>query len=354
MQSVGLGPIAPAPAGSIGTRTGSTWVGHSVSAARRFVVRVVLAAAFLLAARGPRDRARPAGLGRGSRPATGRQHRRDRERPLRRRSRSCSATPPRASPTSREWDFGDGTQAHRQTPEHPYAEAGTYTVTLTVANEGGTSTASVKVRILARLDRRGPAVHGRGLLEAGDDAVLRRRVEPDDPQHRVRGAGPQHDDAEALQRLGSEPQRVPDAGAPPASIRQAGSRCCGATSIPAIASSPRAPTAVPSSRRPGRSGSPAGRSACSSCTASMRGSISGFTATADPAATNTFKVVTVSVEGPAVRRPPVDQRLRPHPEHPDVVFPVLPLPPPVPRPVRAQGLAQQVRRGHPVIAGGGR
>ncbi|MDI9395110.1 MAG: DUF3344 domain-containing protein, partial [Euryarchaeota archaeon] len=41
------------------------------------------------------------------------------------------------TPTSWHWDFGDGGSAIEQNAMHSYASAGTYTVTLTVANAGG-------------------------------------------------------------------------------------------------------------------------------------------------------------------------------------------------------------------------
>ncbi|MFA7198515.1 MAG: PKD domain-containing protein, partial [Methanoculleus sp.] len=42
------------------------------------------------------------------------------------------------TPTSWAWDFGDGTTATEQNPEHTYTTTGTYTVNLTVANDAGT------------------------------------------------------------------------------------------------------------------------------------------------------------------------------------------------------------------------
>jgi PKD repeat protein len=52
------------------------------------------------------------------------------------------------SPTSWSWDFGDGTTSTAQNPSHTYTVAGNYTVRLTVANSGGTSskTATITVR----------------------------------------------------------------------------------------------------------------------------------------------------------------------------------------------------------------
>jgi PKD repeat protein len=38
---------------------------------------------------------------------------------------------------SRSWNFGDGSSFHRDQPAHTYASAGTYTVQLTVTDNGG-------------------------------------------------------------------------------------------------------------------------------------------------------------------------------------------------------------------------
>ncbi|MDD1661496.1 MAG: PKD domain-containing protein, partial [Methanomicrobiales archaeon] len=45
------------------------------------------------------------------------------------------------SPSSREWDFGDGTTSSELFPLHMYASPGKYTVKLTVKNAGGSDTA---------------------------------------------------------------------------------------------------------------------------------------------------------------------------------------------------------------------
>ncbi|HEY6934447.1 MAG TPA: PKD domain-containing protein, partial [Marmoricola sp.] len=53
-------------------------------------------------------------------------------------------------PTSWTWRFGDGKTSVFQNPNHPYASAGTYNVTLTVTNAAGSSTtAAVPVTVTA-------------------------------------------------------------------------------------------------------------------------------------------------------------------------------------------------------------
>jgi PKD repeat protein/outer membrane protein assembly factor BamB len=43
-------------------------------------------------------------------------------------------------PTGWQWDFGDGTTSHHQSPSHLYTNPGNYTVTLTTGSSGGTNT----------------------------------------------------------------------------------------------------------------------------------------------------------------------------------------------------------------------
>ena len=45
-------------------------------------------------------------------------------------------------PTSWAWSFGDGNTSTLQNPSHTYVTAGTYTVTLTATNTGGSNTVS--------------------------------------------------------------------------------------------------------------------------------------------------------------------------------------------------------------------
>jgi PKD repeat protein len=53
------------------------------------------------------------------------------------------------TPTSRRWTFGDGSESSEISPAHDYQQPGTYTVTLTVANSGGSSVKSKFVTVAA-------------------------------------------------------------------------------------------------------------------------------------------------------------------------------------------------------------
>ena len=44
------------------------------------------------------------------------------------------------SPTSWAWDFGDGATSTEQSPSHSYTTAGSYAVSLTATNSGGSNT----------------------------------------------------------------------------------------------------------------------------------------------------------------------------------------------------------------------
>ena len=50
---------------------------------------------------------------------------------------------------SYSWDFGDGNTSTETSPTHTYAEAGTYTVALTVTNAGGSDTESEDITVEA-------------------------------------------------------------------------------------------------------------------------------------------------------------------------------------------------------------
>jgi len=51
------------------------------------------------------------------------------------------------SPTSWSWTFGDGGTSHSQNPSHTYTAAGTYSVTMTVSNQGGSDSVSHTVTV---------------------------------------------------------------------------------------------------------------------------------------------------------------------------------------------------------------
>ncbi|RMH03005.1 MAG: PKD domain-containing protein, partial [Planctomycetota bacterium] len=65
------------------------------------------------------------------------------------------------SPTSWNWDFGDGNTATAQNPSHTYAQPGLYTVTLTVGNAAGTDT---RVRVDYIQVDPGGGVSGEGFI----------------------------------------------------------------------------------------------------------------------------------------------------------------------------------------------
>jgi PKD repeat protein len=52
-----------------------------------------------------------------------------------------------ANPMEWSWNFGDGKSSMVRNPTHTYEKPGTYTITLTVSNSAGSSTAS-KVLII--------------------------------------------------------------------------------------------------------------------------------------------------------------------------------------------------------------
>ena len=65
------------------------------------------------------------------------------------------------SPTSRSWNFGDGTTSTLQNPTHTYANAGPYSVSLTVTNSAGSNTV-VKSVTVSSGGNGGSAANGSG------------------------------------------------------------------------------------------------------------------------------------------------------------------------------------------------
>lgn len=51
------------------------------------------------------------------------------------------------APLTYRWDFGDGTTSGEVSPSHTYASLGTYTVSLTLTNAGGTDTRTLTVQV---------------------------------------------------------------------------------------------------------------------------------------------------------------------------------------------------------------
>ncbi|MDD4150231.1 MAG: PKD domain-containing protein, partial [Bacteroidales bacterium] len=65
------------------------------------------------------------------------------------------------NPTSWTWDFGDGSGSNLENPTHTYSLPGTYTVSLTVSNDDGTSDPQIKTDYII--------IHEVPLIDAGDD-----------------------------------------------------------------------------------------------------------------------------------------------------------------------------------------
>jgi len=65
------------------------------------------------------------------------------------------------NPTSWTWDFGDGSGSNLESPTHTYSLPGTYTVSLTVSNDDGTSDPHIKTDYII--------IHEVPLIDAGDD-----------------------------------------------------------------------------------------------------------------------------------------------------------------------------------------
>lgn len=79
-----------------------------------------------------------------------------------------------SSPTAWSWNFGDGGTSSAQYPYHSYLAAGTFTVTLTASNAGGSSTASEKVVVSAPAG--GPSFDGSILLGSPEPTSIKANI----------------------------------------------------------------------------------------------------------------------------------------------------------------------------------
>jgi phosphatidylethanolamine-binding protein (PEBP) family uncharacterized protein len=86
------------------------------------------------------------------------------------------------SPTSWSWSFGDGSTSTIQNPTHAYSAAGSYAVTLTVSNAGGSSNASKTLTVNSAGTLVGD-VNGDGRVDMRDMGYVARRFMcvPGDP-----------------------------------------------------------------------------------------------------------------------------------------------------------------------------
>jgi len=71
------------------------------------------------------------------------------------------------SPTSRKWNFGDGTHSTAENPVHTYDKAGLYSVTLTVSNEKGSNTLTKTDYIIVSNVLNGPTANFSAPLTSG-------------------------------------------------------------------------------------------------------------------------------------------------------------------------------------------
>lgn len=298
MQSIAVGRIDPG-AGSTATRTGSTSLAHSVVAARRFVAFVVLAAAMFIAAAALASVVAPRAFAADPSPppeppvativVTGSVH--------------FAGQPvlfTDASPgdiASRTWDFGDGAQSHHRNPEHTYSDAGSYTVSLTIQTDVGTAVASVRVTIL------GAWAGGVQLYVAGTyskQATMRLCVAASNQMIRNMVYGEQ-DHTTATQKLynawgrGHNGYRTPAAGGVDPAGWQSMLRRYVDPGYRIFAAGSYGSALKQAARAIRLTGRPVGVFVAHGIHAWV---ISGFTATADPAVTNSYTVLSVSVEGP--------------------------------------------------------
>lgn len=79
-----------------------------------------------------------------------------------------------SSPTAWSWNFGDGSTSTTQYPYHTYLTAGTFTVTLTASNAGGSSIASQKVVVSAPANA--PSFDGSILLGSPEQTSIKANI----------------------------------------------------------------------------------------------------------------------------------------------------------------------------------
>ena len=253
-------------------------------------------------------------------------------------------------PDSRTWTFGDGDETStRRHPTHTYHDPGTYTVTLTVVNAAGTDVATATISILGEWTG-GVQVYRAGayskqatmrLCVAASVQMMRNMVY-NQSDHSLRYQSAYN----AYGRAHNGYVTPPAAGVDPAGM-QATLRRYVHPELP-----DRRRGGLHQCGQGGRAGDPPDRPAGQRVRhgrATCLGDL-GLHGHGRPGRHVGLRGLERQRRRPVVRRPPGDQRLRPGPERDDVGLPVRPLPDPVPRPVRAEGLAEPLRGGHPVRA----
>ncbi len=299
MQLTGLGQVGPAPAGSIDSHTGSTSLAHAAVAARKFVAFPGLVAALLLATAALATAIAPRALAADPSPSP--------EPPVASIGIAGSvhfAGQPVAFSdisagdiSSRTWDFGDGEQSHHRSPEHTYASAGSYTVTLTVQNDAGADVASVRIAVLGEWSG-GVQLYASGIYSK--QATMKLCVAASNQMIRNMVFG-ERDHSTATQRLynawgrSHNGYKTPTAAGVDPAGWQSMLRRYVAPSYRIFAAGSYGSALKQAARAIRLTGRPVGVFVAHGIHAWV---ISGFTATADPAITNTFQVLTVNVEGP--------------------------------------------------------
>ncbi len=97
------------------------------------------------------------------------------------------STDPDGQITTYAWDFGDGTTATGRPPQHTYAAAGTYPVTLTVTdNRGGTDTTTLDVTVTQAPNQAPIAAIAAPVHRPGVHVRRNRLQRPRRPDHHLR------------------------------------------------------------------------------------------------------------------------------------------------------------------------